>query len=351
VHCPRLSDLPLPQTSKTGWPWTEESRPLPERMPGGKPWPKISIVTPSYNQCEFIEETIRSVLLQGYPDLEYIIIDGGSTDNSVEIIKKYEPWLSHWVSEKDRGQSDAINKGWERSRGEIVTYLNSDDLYTPGAVAEAVYYLEKYPTYAVVHGQSIVINNQGSGKEIIGNPFDLISSINGGNCYISQPSAFIRRICLEDVGVLNVNLHLAMDYDLWLRLSVKYPFLFVSHIWSKFRHYSGSKSSGDIPHRSEFLLLVEKLYASPNLPKELLDLRKRALAWANLYLAQKYGIMKRPLRARWYALKAFILDRDICLKPGNGLFISAVLSLNIFNRMRKVKSWIFNKQPSVRIHE
>jgi glycosyltransferase involved in cell wall biosynthesis len=110
-------------------------------MPDGSPWPRISIVTPSFNQGQFLEETIRSVLLQGYPDIEYIIIDGGSTDNSVEIIKKYEPWLAYWVSEPDRGQSHAINKGFERSTGEIMAWLNSDDMFLPeifGTVGENI---------------------------------------------------------------------------------------------------------------------------------------------------------------------------------------------------------------------
>lgn len=102
-------------------------------MPDGQPWPKISIVTPSYNQGEFIEETIRSVLLQGYPNLEYIIIDGGSTDDSVEVIKKYEPWIAHWVSEPDDGQAHAINKGFKAASGEVFGYLNSDDVYLPGS--------------------------------------------------------------------------------------------------------------------------------------------------------------------------------------------------------------------------
>ena len=105
-----LQDLPTPPEDKTGWPWTEQTEVFPDKMPDGSDWPRISIVTPSYNQGQFIEETIRSILLQGYPNLEYIIIDGGSNDNSVEIIKKYEHYLSYWISESDRGQSHAINK-------------------------------------------------------------------------------------------------------------------------------------------------------------------------------------------------------------------------------------------------
>ena len=136
-RCPTLAELPTPPAGKTGWPWTVETPPLPPARPDGSPWPRISIVTPSYNQGQFIEETIRSILLQGYPDLEYIIIDGGSTDQSVEIIKKYEPWLTYWVSEKDRGQAHAINKGFARVSGEIGGYLNSDDFYLPNALSAA----------------------------------------------------------------------------------------------------------------------------------------------------------------------------------------------------------------------
>jgi cellulose synthase/poly-beta-1,6-N-acetylglucosamine synthase-like glycosyltransferase len=113
MRCPRLHELPSAPPGKTGWPWTEESTAPPPSMADGKDWERITIVTPSFNQGAFIEETIRSVLLQGYPNLEYIVMDGGSTDNSVQIIKKYSPWLNYWVSEPDGGQSDAINRGLE----------------------------------------------------------------------------------------------------------------------------------------------------------------------------------------------------------------------------------------------
>ena len=126
MKCPTLNELPSPQKGKKGWPWTKGSEKLTVPGEGNKSLPLISIVTPSYNQDEFIEETIRSVLLQGYPNIEYFIIDGKSTDRSVEIIKKYEKYMTSWTSEKDSGQSEAINKGWQRSNGDILAWINSD---------------------------------------------------------------------------------------------------------------------------------------------------------------------------------------------------------------------------------
>jgi glycosyltransferase involved in cell wall biosynthesis len=131
MRCPTLAELPPPPTGKAGWPWTVDSRFLPPTRYDGSSWPRISIVTPSYNQGQFIEETIRSVLLQGYPDIEYFVIDGGSSDQSIEIIRKYERWLTYWTTEKDRGQAHAINKGFARATGQIGAYLNSDDYYCP----------------------------------------------------------------------------------------------------------------------------------------------------------------------------------------------------------------------------
>ena len=134
MRCPSLEELPLPPPGRTGWPWTEASASLPPTMPDGGAWPRISVVTPSFNQAQFLEATLRSVLLQGYPDLEYFVMDGGSTDGSVEIIRKYSPWLTQWVSERDGGQSAAINRGLQLGSGLFTTWINSDDMLCQGAL-------------------------------------------------------------------------------------------------------------------------------------------------------------------------------------------------------------------------
>jgi glycosyltransferase involved in cell wall biosynthesis len=130
-------------------------------MLDGSSWPRVSIVTASLNQGRFIEETIRSVLLQGYPNLEYIVLDGGSSDNTVEIVKRYAAWLVHWVSEPDLGQSDAINKGFQRAKGEILAWLNADDIYCPRAVRIEVDFLNTHPDVSVVYGGASLIDRDG----------------------------------------------------------------------------------------------------------------------------------------------------------------------------------------------
>ena len=239
MRCPKLKELPAPPAGKIGWPWTEESPQLPDTMPDGSPWPKISIVTPSYNQGQFLEETIRSVLLQGYPNLEYIIIDGGSQDNSVEIIKKYEPWLTYWVSEPDRGQAHAINKGFKRAQGDILAWINSDDFYTKEAIAKAVRSFLKYNEIDVLYGDCLYIDKNGKQiKYVKALPFSPITLFVGS---IPQPSTFFRRHCLN-VGFLDETLQCAFDYEFWLRFNKRHRFTYISIPLSYFRFHENSKT-------------------------------------------------------------------------------------------------------------
>lgn len=210
-------ELPAPPTAKSGWPWlTISPTPNPE-LRNTHTWPRITVVTPSYNQGQFIEETIRSVLLQGYPNLEYIVIDGGSTDGSVEIIEKYEPWLAYWVSEEDRGQSHALNKGFARSTGEIMAWLCSDDVYAPGTLlltAEKLLGKQR----AMLIGASVVTYELNK----LEGPYDNRKPTYDAMLYegrtLPQPSVFWTRDLWNLVSNIDEDLFFAMDYDLWLRM-------------------------------------------------------------------------------------------------------------------------------------
>lgn len=204
--------------------------------------PLVSIVTPSFNQAAFLEETIRSVLGQTYPNLEYLIVDGGSTDGSLEIIQKYANRLAWWASEKDRGQTDAINKGFARARGEILAWINSDDTYLPHAIAEAVEYLRAHPEAGMVYGDANLMDEAG---QVIGR-FPArqtdYARLRRGYVHIPQQAAFFRAALWRRVGPLDPTFYFAMDYDLWVRLAREAPLHYHPRLWANFRLHSQGKS-------------------------------------------------------------------------------------------------------------
>ncbi len=222
MKIPTLRDL-SPPGNQTGWPWTEESAPLPPRMPDGRPWPRISVVTPSWNQARYIEATIRSVLLQRYPNLEYFVMDGGSTDGSVDVIRRYDAWITGWVSEPDRGQTHAINKGLERATGQIFTWLNSDDMLLPNALYRVALLYGQKPDAVGWAGGCYLISPDGRllATEMprgLTQP-ELADWYHTG--YIFQPSCFFAAAAYRKIGGLDESLHYAMDFDLWLRLAAE----------------------------------------------------------------------------------------------------------------------------------
>lgn len=205
-------------------------------------YPKISVVTPSFNQGAFLEETILSILNQDYPNLEFIIIDGGSTDQSVDIIRKYEKNIAYWVSEKDRGQSHAMNKGIERATGEILTTIFSDDLLTPGALHKvADLFNQADSSVSIIHGSTVLFNSKGDIKEESGYPNPSFERYLSGLCF-SHTAGFVRRKYLNYVGNYNEKRHFGMDYDLYSRLLMVSRFQRVEHIFSKYRFHEESKT-------------------------------------------------------------------------------------------------------------
>ena len=223
MRCPRLSQLPTPAPDKTGWPWTDESRSLNDIAPDGKQWPRVSIITPSFNQAQYIEETIRSVILQGYPNLEYLIFDGGSKDGSVEIIKNYSPWIDYWVSEPDGGQSNAINEGLKLASGQLVTWINSDDLLCKNALVEQASRYEGSDNIIYV-GKCTYIDAAGNFlSEHTGSVHCIEDLVRVGDFWrrgnqIVQPEVLFPRALALSVGGLNPRNHLTMDYEFWGRL-------------------------------------------------------------------------------------------------------------------------------------
>jgi len=204
--------------------------------------PLVSIVTPSYNQAAYLEETIISVLDQDYQNLEYIIVDGGSNDGSLEIIEKYANELAWWVSESDLGQTDAINKGFSRAKGEILAWINSDDAYLPGAISEAVEFLDSHPGIGLVYGDANLVDE---GGEVIGR-FPARQTDNRrlmrGYVHIPQQAAFFRADIWRIVGPLDPSFYFAMDYDLWVRISQQSPIEYYPRLWANFRLHSDAKS-------------------------------------------------------------------------------------------------------------
>jgi glycosyltransferase involved in cell wall biosynthesis len=250
--------LPPSPPGRAGWPWEGERAPVP-----AGDWPLLSVITPSFNQGRFLEETIRSVLLQGYPRLQYLVIDGGSRDESFAVIRKYEHLLTYWVSEPDRGQSHAINKGFRRAAGEIICWLNSDDVFEPGALFAAA---EALRAHDVVYGDWLLTDGDGrptwdsrsEGPRPVLRLKDLIPY---WIAYpIAQPSVFFKRALIAGESLLDESLHCALDYDLWMRLLEHHDFHPVPKVLSRFRLHSDSKTVGQVDRFAPETLRVSQRY-------------------------------------------------------------------------------------------
>lgn len=247
-----IGDLPPPPPGKTGWPWTGLSEgPSDAKFSGHRDagekdgWPRITIVTPSYNQGEFIEETIRSVLLQGYPELEYFIFDGGSSDDTVEIINKYEQWITAWVSAPDGGQADAIAKGFDKAGGVRLGWINSDDVLMPGAMFSVGAFHKASPESLIAGG---VLNfDPASGKSEVIRPRNITLRaalrLWERSMIWHQPGLFFPRAAYRLAGGLDRSLTYTMDHDLLCRLlRIGTPVAYMEDVLASFRLHAGSKT-------------------------------------------------------------------------------------------------------------
>ncbi len=310
------SQLPPPPAGREGWPWTAGACRSAFAVRDGAVLPRISIVTPSFNQAQYLEETIRSVLLQGYPNLEYIIVDGGSTDGSIEIIRKYEPWLTHWESEPDRGQAHAINKGFARAHGELITFQNSDDYYLPGALLHAADLFAGNPSAGLVVGSFRSIGVDGSQSDVTGpvypwkTPVDL-RLVPPGAWRLHQVSALFARDVLDQAGRhLREDLRFALDRELLFRVVRLAPPILADRCYAHFRLHDASKSvSAGLPFAEE----MASLYwdgVDPSACKRRRASWRAVMAGGHLRSARLAG--RRGLAAR-HLVSAAILRPDCLL--------------------------------------
>jgi glycosyltransferase involved in cell wall biosynthesis len=235
----------------------------------------VSVITPSYNQAAYLETTIRSVINQDFQPIEYLVVDGGSTDGSVEIIRQYANHISWWTSEPDRGQADAINKGFKNSHGELIAWLNSDDIYLPGAVQKALEVFQKQPELGMAFGNAVTIDPEGNHlNDLQFGDWGLAELLRFR--IICQPAVFMRRSVLEQAGYLDPNYHYMLDHHLWLRMARLAPIQHIDQSLAAARHHPTAKNVSQAPGFGlETLRLLEDLKHDPDFAQLVAQDRRR----------------------------------------------------------------------------
>ncbi len=295
----------------------------------------VSIVTPSYNQALYLEQTIQSVLEQDYPRIEYIVVDGASTDDSFEIIKKYNDRLAYWISEKDSGQAEAINKGFGRAKGEILAWLNSDDYYLPNTISAVVKCFEENPDVVMVYGDMLAVDGDGQTINVL--KYKQLS-LEDLLCFqiIGQPSVFFRRSALEKTGLLDTSFHFMLDHHLWIRLTQQGKIQHVPQVWSAARYHPQAKNRARAAEFGrEAFRVLEWAKTQPVLAEAVSGVGRRALASANRYDARYLLDGGQPVSALSAWFRALFLHPPTALARLN-ILISAILELMGLSKLRRV---------------
>lgn len=302
--------------------------------------PLVSIVTPTYNQVAFLRETIESVLMQDYPAIDYRVINDGSTDGTETVLEQYTDRM-FWESRANRGQTAAINAGWQKAKGEILTWLNSDDTFLPGAVSTVVEYLQDHPDVDIIYGDTAFTDSLG--KRIRGSPqrgpFDYKEFVRSCENPIPQPSAFVRRRVLQGVGLLDPSFYYFMDWDYWLRAGLKHRIVHIPVALSTYRLHAGSKTiSGLARAAPELRYMYGKFFGDSTLPLEIRSLESEAMG--NMYLTSAGYFLRGHV---WRASAVNVL-RAVRVDPGlvftaNGIHKVAYClfgHLGVYRAMAKV---------------
>ncbi len=294
----------------------------------------VSIVIPSFNQVSYLETTLLSVLGQDYPRVETIVMDGGSTDGSADVIRSYEKRLAYWVSEKDAGQADAINKGMARARGEIVAWLNSDDYYLPGAVRAALRAFERNPDALLVYGDMLAVDERG--QTINSFRFkqltleDLLSFQ-----IIGQPAVFMRRAAFERAGGLDLSYHFLLDHHLWIRIAAQGRILHIPQTWAAARYHAEAKNRARASEfGSEAFRILNEVERDANLASAFAKIKRRARASAHRVDARYLLDGDRPAASLAAWTRAFFIYPPVALARLN-LLGSALLNLVGLGKLRE----------------
>ena len=258
-----LEDLPAPAAGRAGWPWTTSVKPCETTLPDGAPWPRISVITPSFNQGTYLEETLRSVLLQGYPNLEYIVMDGGSTDDSVETIRRYEPWLSYWISTRDGGQPHALNQGFDRASGTLLGSINSDDLLEPGALRLLGLAHHAKPA-AILLGDVINFDEETGMSWCVRQQNVNFDAMSQPCCHAvtwHQPGTWFPHAVFQRIGPFDESLRYLFDWDWMCRALPVAPAHHVAGAVARFRYHGRSKTVGESSSwRHEKVILIRRYW-------------------------------------------------------------------------------------------